>query len=89
MTKSQLYPTDLKRSEWEALRGLLPTPNTTGRPREHSWHSILNGIFYIVKSGCPWLSKDWLLETFQILSKTIPYKLQKESHEACAALMLM
>jgi putative transposase len=54
MTKSQLYPTNLKTSEREALRGLLPTPNMTGRPREHSWRSILNGIFYVVKGGIPW-----------------------------------
>jgi putative transposase len=54
MTKSQLYPTDLKTSEWQALRGLLPTPKLTGRPRVHSWRKILNGIFYVVKGGIPW-----------------------------------
>jgi putative transposase len=54
MTKSQLYPTDLKSSEWQALRPYLPTPSTTGRPRVHSWRSILNGIFYVVKGGIPW-----------------------------------
>ena len=54
MTKSQIYPTDLKSSEWKALKGLLPTPKATGRPREHSLRSILNGIFYIVRGGCAW-----------------------------------
>ncbi len=54
MIKSQLYPTDLKTSEWEALKPFMPTPNPLGRPREHSWRSILNGIFYVVKGGIPW-----------------------------------
>lgn len=61
MTKSQLYPTDLKTSEWRVLRELLPTPKATGRRRIHSWRSILNGIFYVVKGGIPWrlLPKDY------------------------------
>ena len=54
MTKSPTYPTDLKTSEWQALRPQMPLPNTTGRRRVHSWRSILNGIFYGVKGGIPW-----------------------------------
>ena len=26
----------------------------TGRPREHSWREILNGIFYVTKNGSVW-----------------------------------
>lgn len=61
MTKSQRYPTDLKTSEWQSLKPLLPTPKSIGRPRVHSWRSILNGIFYVVKGGIPWrlLPKDY------------------------------
>jgi putative transposase len=61
MTKSQLYPTDLKSSEWRIVRALLPTPKSTGRPRVHSLRSIINGIFYVVKGGIPWrmLPKDY------------------------------
>ena len=54
MTKSQTYPTDLKTSEWQFLKPQMPLPNTIGRPRAHSWRSILNGIFYVVKGGIPW-----------------------------------
>jgi putative transposase len=54
MTKSQLYPTDLKSSEWQVIRALLPTPKNTGRRRVHSWRSILNALFYVVKGGIPW-----------------------------------
>ena len=54
MTKSKGYPTDLKHNEWQELKGIFPVTNRTGRPREHSWCSILNGIFYMVRSGCAW-----------------------------------
>jgi putative transposase len=54
MTKSQLYPTDLKSSEWRIVKELFPTPKATGRRRVHSWRSILNAIFYVVKGGIPW-----------------------------------
>jgi putative transposase len=30
------------------------TTKNNRRPRSHSWRSILNGIFYVVKGGIPW-----------------------------------
>jgi putative transposase len=54
MTKSQVYPTDLKSSEWRIIRELHPTPKATGSRRVHSWRSILNAMFYGVKGGIPW-----------------------------------
>jgi putative transposase len=48
------YPTDLSDAEWSCLEGHLPTPQNYGRPRVHSLREILNAIFYIVRSGCPW-----------------------------------
>jgi transposase len=32
----------------------LPKPRATGRPREWPMREILNGIFYVVRAGCPW-----------------------------------
>jgi putative transposase len=55
MAKShQVYPTDLNDTQWLRIRPYLPAKATTGRPREHSWREILNGIFYILQSGCSW-----------------------------------
>src|SRR5215217_1897306 len=56
------YPTDLSDNEWECLKLHVPAPNKRGRPRTHT-HStpeILNAVFYLLKSGCPWrlLPKD-------------------------------
>ena len=55
MTKSQQgYPTDLNDTEWAQIAPYLPKPNSTGAPRKHSWRTILNAMFYVVKNGCVW-----------------------------------
>ena len=51
---SKRYSTDLSDAEWEYLRTYLPTPRKRGRPRTHSLRAILDAIFYVLKSGCPW-----------------------------------
>jgi putative transposase len=55
------YPTDLSDNEWECLKLHVPAPNKRGRPRTHSTREILNAVFYVLKSGCPWrlLPKDF------------------------------
>jgi putative transposase len=52
--------TDLSNDEWECLQLYVPAPNKRGRPRTHDTREILNAIFYVLKSGCPWrlLPKD-------------------------------
>lgn len=52
--KEQKYPTDLNDIEWELIKQYLPAEKKTGRPREVDLREILNGIFYELKSGCPW-----------------------------------
>jgi len=51
---NQPYPSDLSDDEWAQIAPLLPGPKPTGRRREHSWRDILNGIFYITKTGAVW-----------------------------------
>jgi putative transposase len=48
------YPTDLADTEWKALEPHVPAHNKRGRPKAHSTREILNAIFYLLKSGCPW-----------------------------------
>src|SRR5215208_5049101 len=48
------YRTDLTDAEWDVLEPHLPPPAERGRPREHGWREILNGVFYLVRSGCAW-----------------------------------
>lgn len=49
-----LYPGDLNDTEWQYLEPLLPAPRPTGRPRKYDLRSIVNAIFYLVRSGCAW-----------------------------------
>jgi len=49
-----IYPTDLSDAEWSYLVPHLPPPKTGGRPRIHSPRAVLDAIFYVLKSGCPW-----------------------------------
>ena len=48
------YPSDLSDTEWGCLEPYVPPPNKRGRPRAHAARQILDAIFYVLKSGCPW-----------------------------------
>jgi putative transposase len=54
MTDRKAYPSDLTDAEWEVLEPLIPevSPNATTEtiPRRE----IVNGILYVLRSGCPW-----------------------------------
>src|ERR671916_2872896 len=81
------YATDLSDAEWWYLELHVPTPNKRGRPKTHTTRQILNAVFYVLKSGCPWrmLPRDfppwetvywwfrrWRLEgTFERLNATL------------------
>jgi putative transposase len=47
------YSTDLTDAEWEYTESYVPAPNKRERPTIHSTREILNGVFYVLKSGCP------------------------------------
>jgi putative transposase len=55
------YSGDLSDGEWECLELHVPGPNKRGRPRIHGAREVLNAVFYVLKSGCPWrlLPKDF------------------------------
>ena len=57
---STTYPSDLTDAQWATVAPLLPGPASTGRPRQHDLRVILNAIFYVLRTGCPWryLPKD-------------------------------
>src|SRR5829696_1026485 len=52
--ESRRYPTDLSDDEWRCISPHLPKPTGQGRPRLHGLRAILDAVFYILKSGCPW-----------------------------------
>lgn len=58
------YPTDVSDAQWESLHLLLPAPTWhPGGPgrKPMALRSVLNGIFYVNKTGCQWrmLPKDF------------------------------
>ena len=52
--ESRRYPTDLSDEEWLCIRPHLPEHTGEGRPRIHGLRAILDAVFYVLKSGCPW-----------------------------------
>ena len=48
------YPSDLSDQEWHWIAPVLPVPAKPGRPRKYPLREILNAIFYLIRTGCPW-----------------------------------
>lgn len=48
------YQTDLTDAEWAVIAPHLPGERATGRPRSWPMREIINGIFYVMRAGCPW-----------------------------------
>ena len=58
--KSQRYPSDLSEAEWALVAPLIPPAKRGGRKRTVDVREVLNGIFYVLSTGCQWgaLPKD-------------------------------
>ena len=54
MAKTEPYTSDIKDNEWELLRRFLPGPKKLGRAPRYPQRLMLNAIFHITHSGCPW-----------------------------------
>jgi putative transposase len=54
---SKRYPSDLTDAEWAVLEPLLPAGRAAGvrgRPRTVPLREIVNGILYVLRTGCQW-----------------------------------
>ena len=51
---STRYQTDMTDAEWAIIAPLLPPSCRVGRPRSLAARDVLNAIFYVLRSGCPW-----------------------------------
>ena len=54
MTTRKPYSTDISDSQWVILKPLIPPSKPGGRPRTVDMREIINAIFYILATGCPW-----------------------------------
>src|SRR5436305_532529 len=48
------YPSDLSDFEFSTVTPYLPAPCPCGRPWKHLVRDLLNGISYVVRTGCQW-----------------------------------
>lgn len=53
-TSERIYPTDMTDAQWEIIRPLLPPSPPIGTDREVDMRKIVNGIFYLNRTGCQW-----------------------------------
>ncbi len=51
---SSSYPSDLTDQEWALLAPLFPAAKPGGRPRSVNLRTIVDGIGYLVRTGCTW-----------------------------------
>ena len=56
------YPSDLTDSEWAQIAPLIPRPRSGGRRREVDERDLVNGMMYVLSTGCQWryIPKDLL-----------------------------
>jgi transposase len=48
------YSTELTLEQYQLLESLLPEPSQTGRPRTVNMMLVIQGILYVLRSGCAW-----------------------------------
>ena len=48
------YPSDLTDAEWALVEPMIPPARHGGRKRSVNVREVLNGIFYVLWTGCQW-----------------------------------
>lgn len=48
------YPSDLTDEEWALIEPMIPPAKHGGRPRSVNLREIMNGIMYVLSTGCQW-----------------------------------
>ena len=48
------YSSDVTEEQWKIIGPLIPKPKPGGAPLKHPRREVLNGILYVLRSGCAW-----------------------------------
>jgi transposase len=48
------YPSDLTDAQWRLIEKRIPAVKPGGRPRSVDVREVVNGILYLVRTGCSW-----------------------------------
>lgn len=56
-----MYPSDITRKQFEAIRSLLESARKKTKPRTLDLYEVFNALLYIIVTGCQWraLPKDY------------------------------
>ena len=54
MARRPRYSTDCTDAEWGVIKELVPAPKAGGRPIRYPRREIVNGIRYVLRTGCAW-----------------------------------
>ena len=72
--RPERYPSDLTDKQWKVIKTLLPRP---GANQQNSQRRIINGLFYIDRTGCQW---RWLPHDYPAWS-SVNYHFNKWSKD--------
>ena len=48
------YKSDLNDEQWKIIEPLIPPAKPGGHPRTVNLREVVNAIFYVLRTGCPW-----------------------------------
>ena len=48
------YPSDVTDDEWSLIEPLIPPAKRGGRRREVNVREVMNGVMYVLSTGCQW-----------------------------------
>ena len=48
------FPSDVTDGQWRLIAPSIPPPKPGGRPREVDMREVVNGMLYVVRTGCSW-----------------------------------
>jgi transposase len=61
------YPSDLTDEEWSIIGPLIPDAKGGGNKRTIDERAVLNGVMYILSTGCQWAARPLDLRNRQLL----------------------
>ena len=68
MSERKSSGSDLSDGQFAVIETLIPAPKSGGRPPKYKRREIVNGIMYVLRSGCAWRMMPHDLPTWRITS---------------------
>ena len=80
------YPSDLTDAEWAHIEPLIPPGKPGGGKRRVAIREVINGVMYILSTGCQWraLPKDLPPRSTCMITSACELGRHAGSHPSCA-----